>query len=316
MSKYLITGVAGFVGRYYLEHLASVEPDCSVLGVDLHFSIDWTTPPGLDVRCIELNILDFEKLYRLIDDFHPTYILHLASHSSVAYSWQHPAESFLNNTNISLNVIEAVRRSGIRCRVLTIGSSEEYGNVNEESIPLTEKQAIDPSSPYAAARAAQETLCKVYVHGFGMDIVMTRSFNHTGPRQSAKFVIPSFVRQIVLGKRKNLDTVALQTGNIDVIRDFSDVRDVVHAYHSLFHEGKTGEVYNVCSGNSRSLRSIIEQIGDLAGVKVATETIPGLMRPYDNPMIVGSNGKLREHTGWSPQRSMRQTLLDMIDQSE
>ena len=149
------------------------------------------------------------------------------------YSWQHPEDSFTNNCNIFLNLIDAIRKSSPNCRILSVGSSEEYGNVAHADLPIRENQPLNPLSPYAVARVSQEQLSRVYVDAFGMQIIMTRSFNHIGPRQDERFVIPSFVKQILGIKHSGLSKGEIETGDVSIIRDFVDVRDVVDAYYKL-----------------------------------------------------------------------------------
>ncbi len=217
-------------------------------------------------------MLNTGELEDCIYNFHPEYLLHLASYSSVGFSWKNPALSFRNNVDIFLNLLEIIRKLVPSCRILSVGSSEEYGNVTDEMIPLKEDYSLTPVSPYAVARVAQENLSKVYCTGFGLDIVMTRSFNHIGPGQRDIFVISSFAKQLVEHKKKNNNNIELITGNIQIIRDFLDVRDVVAAYYKLLESGKRGEVYNVCSGIGISLKEIIDIMCKNMDLKVITKT--------------------------------------------
>ncbi|HBT77343.1 MAG TPA: GDP-mannose 4,6-dehydratase [Planctomycetaceae bacterium] len=320
MERYLITGAAGFVGRHFLEYLATVERDAVVLGLDLHLPEKRAFAPGvdaLDLRFVAVDLIDSESVFRMIEDFRPTRVLHLASLSSVAYSWRHPSACLLNNTNIFLNVIESIRKLDIPCRILSVGSSEEYGDIPSEEMPLRENRPLDPISPYAVARVSQEMLSRVYVVGYGLDVVLTRSFNHVGPHQSSRFVVASFVEQIIDRKlRSALDDVGvpavLRTGNLEIVRDFSDVRDVVRAYHALFQDGRKGEVYNVCSGIGRSLRTVVDIIAAFLDIAIRIEIDPALIRPADNAVVIGCNEKIRDHTGWIPEIPLEKTLADMV----
>ena len=159
---------------------------------------------NLSCDFIALNLLNRTAVYKAIKDFHPNYILHLAAFSSVGLSWLRPVESFKNNTNIFLNLIDAVRKVGCRCRILSVGSSEEYGNIRQEMLPLREETQLNPVSPYAVARLAQEHLSQVFVDGYDLDIVMTRSFNHIGPGQKEIFVVSSFAKQMVAMQKAGL----------------------------------------------------------------------------------------------------------------
>ncbi len=318
MKKILITGFSGFVSFYFLEYLNNVVAEnekIEVLGIDLNLPKDYETDynfKNIHIRFLSLNLMDFSALEIAITSFAPDYILHLASLSSVGASWKDPIGCFMNNTNIFLNMAEAVRKSGIHCRILSVGSSEEYGNVSESDIPLSESRQLQPISPYAIARVSQEMLSKCYVDSMNLDIVLTRSFNHIGPRQRDIFVIPSFVKQIQTGKDAGLTEIELLTGNLEIIRDFLDVRDVVRAYYLLLTKGKKGELYNICSGVGYTLKDVIAQIAELEGVSVTTVTDPEKIRPNDNMIIIGDNKKLCTETGWKPTYTLRQSLEDMI----
>ena len=203
MKKYLITGFSGFVSRHFLEFLESHRINAMVKGLDIHnpdFKEDHFKYVKYHFERIEL--LQNEKVEDIIREFQPDYILHLASYSSVAFSWKEPIISFQNNTNIFLSLLEAVRKFYLPARILSIGSSEEYGNVDQEDLPLTEHHSLKPGSPYAVARVAQELLSQIYVNGYGLNIVMTRSFNHIGPFQKDIFVIPALVKQLLEIKKR------------------------------------------------------------------------------------------------------------------
>ncbi len=317
MTKYMITGVGGFVARHFLEFLdaASENKGVKILGVDV-VKPDFCQSDfkNIDVECQKLDLLrQKDELKCAIAKFQPNYLIHLASFSSVGYSWEHPSESFYNNTNIFLNILEALRESGLKTRVLSVGSSEEYGPVSQQDFPLVEKNALVPSSPYAVARISQEMLSNVYVQGYGMDIVLTRSFNHLGRYQNDRFVIPSFVKQFVQALKDGDVACSLQTGDIDIVRDFVDVRDVVRAYDLLLKKGKAGEVYNVCTGREISLRDVIDNIATLTGLKYEATTSPNLLRPVDNRYIVGSHEKITADLNWEPVFSLSESLQDVID---
>lgn len=317
MKRYLITGFSGFVSYYFLKHLdETAEGKIEVLGLDLNKPLNFEQDydfNNLVIRFIAINLLDYNSLEIALSSFSPDYILHLAAFSSVGASWKKPVESFANNTNIFLNLVEAVRKNHIKCRILSVGSSEEYGDVSETDIPLSEERDPAPLSPYAIARVSQEMMSKCYVDSFGQDIVMTRSFNHIGPRQKDVFVVPSFIKQLVYGFMDGIKTVSMRTGDVSIIRDFTDVRDVVRAYDLLIKNGKSGEIYNVCSGKGYSLRDIIAIIADKLGVKVQLEVDKSLVRPKDNMIIVGDNTKINDHVGWRPQIPLEKTLDDMIE---
>ena len=191
--------------------------------------------------------------------------------------------------------------------LLAIGSSEQYGSVLPERMPLKETDPQNPVSPYAVARVAQELMVSVYVKGFGLDIVSTRSFNHFGPRQDDRFVLSGLARQVA-DIKKGKTAQVIRTGNIGIVRDFTDVRDVVRAYLLLLQGGAAGEVYNVCSGIGRSIGDCLKMLIESAGIQCEVIQDAALLRPVDNPVIVGDNAKIRTQTGWSPHISFENGL--------
>ncbi len=334
--RIVITGMSGFVARVFMDHLKNGintrkdgdDKDVSVLGLDIVepvYDLKEYRDTGIDVKFIRADLMDQELVSRVIGNYEPTEILHLAAFSSVTYSWEHPADCFSNNTKVFLTIEEAVRNAGIKCRILSVGSSEIYGDVTEDMLPLREDMPVSPLSPYSIARQAQEQLAKVFVDRFDMDIILTRSFNHIGPRQDARFVVPSFISRILkergnLGnENKSADTadtrpeVTIETGNTSIIRDFLDVRDVVRAYDLLLRKGKSGEIYNISGNKGISLAQLIDEIGDIVGVRVNTVVNPDFVRPSDTHRIIGDYTKIRADVGWEPQISLRQTLEDMVD---
>jgi GDP-4-dehydro-6-deoxy-D-mannose reductase len=312
MEKYLITGFSGFVAKHFLDFLDMQATPAYVLGVDIH-KPEFNIYGFKHVHCSfeQTDLLNKDQVDNIIYQFQPAYILHLASFSSVAFSWKNPIASFANNTNIFLNLLEKVRGMNLDCRILSIGSSEEYGNVKEAGMPLYESHTLNPVSPYAVARVSQEMLSKIYVDGYGMDIVMTRSFNHIGPGQKDLFVISSFAKQLVALTKEDKGA-ELVTGDISIIRDFVDVRDVVRAYYLLFKKGRKGEVYNICGGKGITLREVIDQMADILNLKVATRINEHFIRPNDNKIIIGSNEKIKTDTGWSQEISLEKSLQDII----
>lgn len=316
MKRILITGFSGFVSRHFLNYLKEQELAFEVLGVDVNppkFHMD-EYAPLLTMQFRTVNLLDRDMVNKVIFDFRPDYVLHLASFSSVAFSWEHPAECFSNNTNIFLNLTESIRACGLTdCRILSVGSSEEYGNVSPEQLPLREDRKLEPVSPYAAARVSQELLAKVLVDGFGMKIILTRSFNHMGPFQDQRFVIPSFIRRILDIKEAGKKQGEIETGDVTIVRDFVDVRDVVCAYYRLLTEGTPGEIYNICGEKGVSLAEVIDVIGELTQVAVKPRVNPKLVRPGDNRIVIGSAEKIRNELHWRAEIPLRQTLTDMIN---
>jgi GDP-4-dehydro-6-deoxy-D-mannose reductase len=315
MKKFLITGINGFVAYHFLEHLDMLGEEVEVLGFDLKISseVKENSYKNIKLNFVELNLLEYKALEVAMVSFNPNYIVHLASFSSVGKSWEMPLECFLNNTNIFLNIVEIVRHNNINCRILSIGSSEEYGNVKESVIPLKEDMPLHPGNPYAVARVSQEMLSRCYVDAYKLDIILTRSFNHIGVRQRTDFAIPSFAKQISEGVKQGQREIKLITGDITVIRDYIDVRDVVNAYFALLRNGKPGELYNVCSGKGYSLKDVINLLAKIFDVKVIMETDPKRVRPLDNRIIIGSFEKIKLHTGWEPKFVLEESLKTAVN---
>ena len=281
MSKYLITGVAGFVGRYFVDYLQQNEQNATIIGIDV------ISECNMPIIYKQLDLNNRNTLEKLISEHKPDYIVHLASISSVGQSWQDPAYCFNNNTNIMLNILNSVKDLELKTRILSIGSSEEYGSSSEI---LREDMPLNPQNPY--------------------DVIMTRSFNHIGPRQSERFVVPSFMRQLVnisQGKENKM-----LVGNIEVARDFTDVRDVVNAYYKILHEGKRGEVYNVCSGKAYRLKEVIAIAEEVLGIKANIEVDSSRLRPNDVMLIQGDNTKLVNELSWQPTYEIKQTISDIL----
>lgn len=312
MQRCIVTGVSGFVGKNYLGYLNDNAFKSEILGIDVK-------TPGIkneDYEHLKINfekadLKDKDRLCKLIYNFRPDFIIHLASYSSVSGSWKNPNTSFLNNVNIFLNLIESVRMIGNKCRILSVGSSEEYGFVKIEDLPLKESNQLNPSSPFGVARVTQELLSKLYADVYGLDIVITRSFNHIGPGQNENFAVASFAKQLV-DARKNQLNEFVSAGDVTIVRDFIDVRDVVRAYHKLLLNGKKGEVYNVCSGYGVSLKNIIQMICEILEISIPIRNDLKLKRPKDNPVIIGSNEKIKKETDWTTEFSLERSLQDVV----
>lgn len=302
--RYLITGIGGFVGKYFVDSLLTHEPDAEIYGIDIVEKI------SIPVRYSCINLVNVSKVEKTIFEIKPDYILHLAAMSSVASSWKDPAGTFKNNTGAMLNLLEAVRQFSPQTKILAVGSSDVYGNVSN-SCACTEDMPLSPQSPYAVARVSQESLCHLYATEFGVHVIMSRSFNHFGPGQSERFALGSFMRQLVnikSGKQREM-----HTGNLDFSRDFSDVRDVVEAYYLMLHNAKKGSIYNICSGRAVSLRKIVAIAEEKLNVKALIVSEQQKMRPNDIKCIYGSSEKIKKELGWKPVFSLEQTISDTLE---
>ena len=308
--KYLITGASGFVGQHYIRYLLKKNPATEIHGID-------TRPPealrelrGKKIRFYRGSLLNSKWIERIIRKIKPRRIVNLASHSSVSRSWDRPYEYLSNNADLFLNLVEAVRKSRIKTKILSVGSSEEYG-AGSSTGHVTEDVPLRPSNPYAVSRVAQDVFANVYTQAYEVPIIATRSFNHIGPGQKEIFVISAFAKQVIEAKRELRNKIVC--GDLDIVRDFMDVRDVVRAYDLLLTRGKSGEAYNVSSGKGHRLRDILRELQKKAGTNAkVVSRYPRLMRTADNPRIVGSCKKLRRHTGFKPKYSLSRSLEDIL----
>ena len=306
--KYLITGIAGFVGRHYINYLRSHKPSVKIFGIDEHQQALQNLPKSIPT--FSFSLLDRYKTEDVIKTIQPDVIIHLASQSSVQKSWEMPAETFLNNTSSFLTILESVKKHKFKTKILSVGTSEGYGVVLSTSLPLQEHHLTNPCNPYAIARVAQEQLSSLYSKAFNIPIICTRSFNHVGPYQSPTYVVSSLVKQceeINLGLRTSIDC-----GNTAIVRDFIDVRDVIKAYELLIEHGIPGEIYNICSGTGRSIEEVITHLEKLYQRTFQRNQLASLMRPIDNPIIIGSNKKLVSQTNFTLHYTFEQSLQDMI----
>ncbi|MFN0083061.1 MAG: GDP-mannose 4,6-dehydratase [Ferruginibacter sp.] len=311
--KILITGIAGFAAKHFLHYLNEQEPGSEVMGIYNESYPDFEPEDfkGLTISLSKINLLHKEEVADAIESFHPAFILHLAGRSSVANSWKAPADSVMDNTSFFLNIVETVRILSLKCRILSVGSTEEYGNANA-GLPLKETDCPDPASPYGVARVLQQKLVKIYAESYGVDIIHTRSFNHIGPYQKPEYVISSFAKQIVQQAKTGASKIELVTGDVNVTRDFSDVRDVVRAYYLLLYKGVKGQTYNVCSGKGYLIKDMIELFSTIIGEHVFHTTNEKNFRPSENKVIIGSYEKLMTATGWVPEYSIEDSLGDII----
>lgn len=305
MNRILVTGCNGFVARYFVDYFRSNNINVEFAGVDVSSTC---AIEGLSYS--QMDLMDMENIKRMLLHYGPTHIAHFASVSSVSQSWKMPAESFVNNTNIFLNIVESVRTLGLSPRILSVGSSEQYGNYSRHTMPIKENYQLRPCSPYAIARVAQEMISKLYADSYGLEIMMTRSFNHIGPGQRDIFAIPSFIRQMLLAKREGARTISV--GNVDIVRDFLDVRDVVDAYYKILFNGRKGDVYNVCRGVGVSLRDVIRQISEIIDFSPEVVVDPTKIRPTDSQIIIGDPSKLITELNWCPSISLELSLCHTI----
>lgn len=294
-GKLMVTGATGFVGGFIQHALASENNAYGFVFI-----------PS---QVIELR--DAEGVARICAENAPDYVIHLAALSFVPESFNNPHETYEVNFLGTLNLLQALKQSGFKGRLLFVGSGDMYGLAAPEALPLTENSPLKPRSPYAVSKVAAEALCYQWSQTEGMDIVMARPFNHIGPAQSDHFVVSDFAKQVMeikLGRRKP----EISVGDIDVTRDFTDVRDVVRAYLMLLCGGGNGEAYNVCSGKEHSVREILERLLTLARVTANIRQDSARLRPAEQRRVYGSYDKLRDSTGWQPEIGLEQSLADNL----
>ena len=261
---------------------------------------------------VAIDLTDSQNVRRAVDDPRPDAIVHLAGLSSVAQSHQEPLSAFAVNTLGTVNLLTAVRDCAPEARVVLIGSGEMYGAL-QPGVQAREDFPLKPLSAYAASKAAAELAGLQFHRGFGVQVISARPFNHIGAGQDAHFVVPSFARQVESIRRRGAPPV-LRVGDLSVTRDFSHVLDVVEAYRLLAIRGVAGEAYNICSGEGRTIRSLLDEMLDLAGVSAKIEVDAARLRPAELPNLVGDPAKLRK-LGWTPTRTVRDALRDALDEA-
>jgi GDP-4-dehydro-6-deoxy-D-mannose reductase len=309
--KVLVTGAGGFVAGHLFELLRSEHPAVEAYGlVRPHGSAPGGAGAGVTVLEADLN--DPASIEPVLDAVEPDRIVHLAGQSSVHQSWVDPGGTLRTNVLGVVHLLDAVRRRGLRPAVLVVGSAEEYGPVTPDELPLNEDMPLRPSSPYAVSKVAQGLLALQYGPAGGMRILRTRTFHHTGPGRGQTFAESSFARQIAEiegGRRPEV----LHVGNLEAVRDYTDVRDVVRAYWALLDHGTAGLVYNVCGGRGRRIRELLEILLAASGARVEVRVDLDRLRPADVPALVGDPGRLREATGWEPRIPLEASLGDLLD---
>ncbi len=290
----LVTGSRGFVGTHLVAHLNACADD--VIEVDRVIG----SPPIEDAGAIS----------ELIAETKPDVVYHLAGQSDVAASWGDPVGTFQVNADGTLHVVRACIDAGVD-RLLSVTSSDIYGMVDPDELPIAEQAPLRPVNPYAASKAAAEMVCIQGFLGHGLGVIRARAFNHLGPGQSERFLAPALAARIARNELSGQSVVPV--GNLSARRDFTDVRDVVRAYRLLVTNGEPGEAYNVCSGQDVAVSEIAEVLLGLAKTPMTLKQDDGLFRPVDLPVQRGDNAKLSKATGWSPEIALADTLADTLE---
>ncbi|MGC9398304.1 MAG: GDP-mannose 4,6-dehydratase [Anaerolineae bacterium] len=306
----LITGATGFVGTHLRRYLLK-ETDWRITGT----AFPDRPPASADPRetFVYLDARDGERVRLLLGELRPDAILHLAAQSHVPTAYKDPWGTLENNIKGQLNLLEACVALDMKPRFIAVGSGEEYGRASESELPLCETHPLRPENPYSVSKVAQDVLGYQYFRSYDMPVIRVRPFNHVGPGQSERFVLPAFAAQVARAEAGQR-TPVLHVGNLAPARDFTDVRDVVRAYHHLLLHGEPGEVYNISSGRARTIQSLVDALLALAEVNIEVQVDPQRYRPADVPVIYGSAEKLHAATGWKPEIPFRQTVRDVLNE--
>jgi len=311
----LITGITGFAGSHLAEYILAHHP-----GVKVHGIVRWRSRMDNIIHLVragkitlhEADLKDMGSLRKTIAAVVPDRVFHLAAQSFVPASWKLPAETFMINAVGQVNLFEAILAEELEPRIQIAGSSEEYGMVLPNEIPMKETNLLRPLSPYAVSKVAQDLLGYQYWQSYRLHIVRTRGFNHTGPRRGEVFVTSNFARQIAMIE-KGLVPPVIHVGNLDAKRDFSDVRDTVRGYWLALEKGEPGEVYNIGTGKAISMKDMLDMLLSLSPAKVEIRVDPDRLRPSDVQILCADVAKFKAATGWIPKIPFEKTMKDLLD---
>ncbi len=302
--RVLITGITGFVGSHLADFLSAGD------GVEV-YGLARRVARGKR-RIYSCDIADAKHLEKLVRFVRPERIFHLAAQAGVPASWEFPAKTFEQNITGTVNLLEAVRKHCPAAIVQLTGSAHEYGIPPKNIARINETVPMNPMSPYAVSKIAQDRLAELYFRRYQMNIVRTRGFNQIGPRQSADFVTASLARQIALieaGRQKP----QIMVGNLDSVRDYADVRDMVRAYWLALEKGKAGEVYNIATGRGHTVAEVLDIYLKFSHVKIQIKKDPKRLRAQDLPRLVGNPAKFMKQTGWRPRIRLKDSLCDILN---
>ena len=310
MKTALITGIHGFVGSHLSVHLMNQNNritglDLPGVGPDLIKQLS----PDIDLSentHFSSDLSSIDELKQIFMSHEIDYIFHLAGIAFVPYGWESPAGILKINTLGTVNLLQAARDTGWAGRFLYISSSDVYGSLDKNEMPITENTAVNPNSPYAVSKFAAEQFALLF-NKFDFDVIIARPFNHIGPGQNNKFVVPSFLNRIIEAKKKNSQNI--QVGDLSSGRDFTDVRDVVNAYTTLLERGSAGKIYNICTGNSVVIQKMFELTLEAVGVKLDYNVDDELMRKEGTNIRYGSADKIKK-LGWQPEYSLEKSIKD------
>jgi len=312
VMRVLITGITGPVGSFLADYLLTIP------GLEIHAFKRWRSDPRPiehllgKITIHEGDIEDAFSVDRAVATARPDRIFHLAAQSYPSASWDAPILTMRANVEGTLNLLEAARRHVPHARIHIAGTSAEYGPVRPDEVPISEEHPLRPASPYGVSKVAAELSGLQYHASYGMHVIVTRSFNHVGPRQGDRCSIQTFCRQMALievGKQAPI----MYVGNLSPKRDFTHTRDVARALWLLLEHGVPGEVYNLCSGNAVRIGDIVDMVVAMGRVPVTVQVDPSRLRPVDEPILQGDNRKLRAATGWQPEIGIEQIVAEVLD---
>lgn len=300
--RLLITGSDGFVGR----HLTRA-------ALAIGWQVYGTMLPGMpmteEIETFPVDLVAGD-ISKVIQRVKPDYLCHLAGFSSVALSWQDPAQTFQVNTIGTIRVLDAIRQASPATKILTVGSAEEYGLVRS-SEPITEEYVLQPMSPYGASKAAAGFLAQQYARAYDLHICHVRPFNHIGSGQGKGFVTTDFASQLV-AMEKGLIAPVLKVGNLEAKRDFTNVRDIVQGYLQLLQLGQRGEVYNLASGKAVHVQALLDMMLRVTRIKVEVQVDTERLRPSEVPVLAGNIDKIKTLTGWQPGISLEESVGEVL----
>jgi GDP-4-dehydro-6-deoxy-D-mannose reductase len=313
--KYLITGINGFAGSHLADFLLKEAKQKIEIWGTHRFGSNMENIEHIRsrIRLAECELTDLQAVNKIIENIKPDRIYHLAAQSFVPKSWNSPTDTILNNISGQLNIFESVRTLALTsCRILVAGSSEEYGLVQPDEIPIKESNQFRPLSPYGVSKVAQDMMGFQYNKSYNLHIIRTRAFNHEGPRRGEVFVTSNFAKQIAMIEAYYREPIML-VGNLSPRKDFTDVRDVVRAYVGILEKGEPGEVYNICSGKQYSISEMLDILLSYSKAKIQVRTDPDRVRPSEVLNLLGDYSKINRKIGWEPEISFEKTLLDLLN---
>jgi GDP-4-dehydro-6-deoxy-D-mannose reductase len=312
MRRVLVTGVTGFAGSHLVDYMLE-RGDCEIVGIQRWRSRTENIEHFADrITLLECDLRDASSTRDTLERVRPDWIFHLAAQSFVPTSWTAPTESLSTNIIGQVNLFEAVRKLGMQCRIQLACSSEEYGLVLPDELPIRESNPLRPLSPYAVSKVGQDLLGYQYWMSWKLDCVRTRGFNHEGPRRGPVFVASDFAKQIA-DIEKGRKGPVISVGNLEARRDFTDVRDMVRAYWLALEKCEPGEVYNICSGSAWTIQKVLDHLLSMTKARIEVKQDPARLRPSDVPVLIGDNTRFVMATGWKPVIPFEQTLRDMLE---